>query len=226
MGYDIRIEKYDLPSIADKHKLYRVFVDEENEIETLVTRNASVVELWINKNIERVFTRLRSLIVGLCIQWRPKSKSGERCPVATLQLSFGKYCLIYQILESGNCIPDRLRAFLGDPKYTFVGVGVENNVNRLRAYCGLKVANARELNLWAAFKLDRKGLGKAGLERLVKEILGVEMKRPKEIKLSLWDSPELSLHQVAYASLDAYFSFEIGVRLSARYKKLHSLCTS
>ncbi|KAL3655065.1 hypothetical protein CASFOL_000851 [Castilleja foliolosa] len=210
MGYDIRIEKYDLPSIADKHKLYRVFVDEENEIETLVTHHASVVELWIDKNIEEVFSRLRSLIVGLGVQWRPKSD-----PVATLQLSFGKYCLIYQILESGNRIPYRLRAFLGNPRYLFVGVGVQNNVNRLRAYCGLKVANIRELSSWAASKLDRKGLGKAGLKLLVKEILGVEMKRPKNIKLSLWDNPELSLHQVAYASLDAYFSFEIGISLSA-----------
>ncbi|KAL3641307.1 hypothetical protein CASFOL_016275 [Castilleja foliolosa] len=208
---NMRIEKY---FSFTTHTLYQVFVNKGDEIQTLVTHNARVVELWINKNIRVV----NSLIVGLGVQWRPNFIRGEhRHPVATLQLSLGKYCLIFQILESGCCIPDRLREFLGDPRYTFVGVGVGYNVMMLSTDCGLRVANIRELNLWAAFKLDRMGLDKAGLKLLVKEILGVEMEKPKNIKFSLWDSPELSLDQVAYASRDAYFSFEIGRSLSARY---------
>ncbi|GFP94659.1 werner syndrome-like exonuclease [Phtheirospermum japonicum] len=210
----IRTEDYNLP--FNSHKLYRVFVDEDDEIETLVTHDASIVESWI-ANIEHANRcRLGRLIVGLDVECRPNFRKGGHQPVATLQLSVGKYCLVFQILRSRR-IPNELKEFLGDPNHTFVGVGVQNDVKMLWADYGLKVAKTRELGLWAAIELDRHELGKAGLKALTKEVLGVEMEKPKSITMSRWDKRELSLSQVGYACLDAYFSFEIGRRLSAWY---------
>ncbi|KAL8489217.1 hypothetical protein ACS0TY_025210 [Phlomoides rotata] len=112
-------------------------------------------------------------------------------------------------------IPRRLREFLGDTNYTFVGVGITNDVRKLREDYGLEVAKSRDLSSWAANELEKKELNNGGLKSLVKEILGKEMDKPKIVTLSRWNNRVLSNAQVAYACLDAYFSFELGRQLSA-----------
>ncbi|KAL0453254.1 UNVERIFIED_CONTAM: hypothetical protein Slati_1303500 [Sesamum latifolium] len=106
---------------------------------------------------------------------------------------------------------------LADPDYTFVGVGVKHDARRLWSDWGLEVSNTRDLRSWAAKELDDKELRGAGLKDLVREVLGEDMDKPPNVTLSRWDNRLLSKCQVAYACLDAYFSFEIGRRLSAWY---------
>ncbi|KAL8489218.1 hypothetical protein ACS0TY_025211 [Phlomoides rotata] len=106
-------------------------------------------------------------------------------------------------------IPRHLREFLGDTNYTFV--------RKLREDYGLEVAKSRDLRSWAANELEKKELNNGGLKSLVKEILGKEMDKPKIVTLSRWNNRVLSNAQVAYACLDAYFSFELGRQLSAWY---------
>ncbi|KAK6124881.1 hypothetical protein DH2020_041367 [Rehmannia glutinosa] len=210
----IRIKDHKLP--FNSHKLYSVLVDDDDEIETLVTHDASMVKSWIG-NVEYSHQcRLHRLIVGLDVEWRPNFTDSCDHPVATLQLSVGNSCLIFQILHATR-IPRRLREFLGDPDYTFVGVGIKNDVEMLWDDYGLEVANKRDLRSWAAVELERKELRKFGLKALVKEVIGAEMEKPNDITLSRWDNLELSRRQVGYACLDAYFSFEIGRVLSSWY---------
>lgn len=74
-----------------------------------------------------------------------------------------------------------------------------------------------DLGLWAAQQLEKEKLCAAGLKLLAKEVVGVEMDKPKSVTCSRWDSQVLTEEQVAYACGDAYYSFEIGRRLSAWY---------
>ncbi|KAK6148993.1 hypothetical protein DH2020_016518 [Rehmannia glutinosa] len=65
----IRIKDHKLP--FNSHKLYSVLVDDDDEIETLVTHDASMVKSWIG-NVEYSHQcRLHRLIVGLDVEWRP-----------------------------------------------------------------------------------------------------------------------------------------------------------
>ncbi|KAI3444279.1 hypothetical protein Pfo_000944 [Paulownia fortunei] len=209
----IKIKDYKVPFIS--HKLYGVFVDDD-EIETLVTHDATIVKSWINNTENLNACRLHRLIVGLDVEWCPKFMDDCVHAVATLQLSVGKSCLVFQILHATR-IPRQLREFLGDPDYTFVGVGIKHDIKKLWNDYGLEVANKRDLCSWAATELDRKELRKVGLKVLVQEVLGEDMEKPKNITLSRWDNRVLTRCQVAYACLDAYFSFEIGRLLSAWY---------
>ncbi|KAK4412793.1 hypothetical protein Salat_2926500 [Sesamum alatum] len=201
----------------EPYELYDVIVDDE-EIETLVTHDPDMVSEWINDTKTFNQCRLHRLIVGLDVEWRPPSSSSSCCfdPIATIQLCVATSCLIFQILYTSK-LPRRLRKFLADPDYTFVGVGVKHDARRLWNYCGLEVSNTRDLRSWAAKELDKKELHGAGLKDLVREVLGEDMKKPKNVTLSRWDNRVLSRDQVVYACLDAYFSFEIGRRLSAWY---------
>ncbi|KAH6779559.1 hypothetical protein C2S52_010796 [Perilla frutescens var. hirtella] len=207
------IRDYDLG--FDSHRVYDVRFGND-EIETVMTHDKKWVKVWINNTLNANECRLSRLIVGLDIEWSPEFMHGSDHSVATLQLSVGKSCLIYQILRA-TVIPQALRDFLVNPDFTFVGVGIKNDVQKLWNDWRLEVGNTKDLRSWAAKELGKKQLRGAGLKLLVKEVIGEEMDKPKNVTCSRWDSRVLTLKQVVYACLDAYLSFEIGRRLSAWY---------
>ncbi|PHT56243.1 hypothetical protein CQW23_04729 [Capsicum baccatum] len=210
----VRIKDYQLT--CNSHKQYDVIFD-DTEIETIVTRDPAQVCSWINETEETNQCRLHRLIVGFDIEWRPNFYPGAgQNPVATLQLCVGTRCLIYQIIHAPS-IPWRLRNFLNDDDYRFVGVGIENDAKKLLNDYGIELSDKVDLREWAAEELDNDNLRSAGLRDLVREVVGTQIFKPKSVTLSAWDERWLSLDQICYACLDAYLSFEVGRLLSSWY---------
>ncbi|OIT30592.1 PREDICTED: Werner Syndrome-like exonuclease [Nicotiana attenuata] len=207
----VTIRDYELT--FNSHKLYDVYLD-DTEIKTVVTRDPGMVCTWINNTEAANASRLHRLIVGLDIEWEPNFYSQN--PVATLQLCVGRSCLIYQILHAPS-IPRLLRNFLQNEAYIFVGVGIDNDAQKLWDDYGLQVSNRVDLRGWAAEELENENLRNVGLKYLVKEIVGIEMEKPKSVTLSIWSERWLSYDQICYACLDAYLSFEVGRFLSSWY---------
>lgn len=207
------IVEYDLPH--NSHRLFDVTLGDD-EIEALVTHNPKSVKSWINNTLILNEARLHRLIVGLDVEWTPEFIDDSDHSVAVLQLCVGKSCLIYQILLSPS-IPRKLREFLRNPSFTFVGVGVEADAEKLWNDYSLDVRNTKDLRFWAAKELGRKELRRAGLKTLVEEVCGEEVDKSKCVTCSKWDRQVLTRNQVMYACFDGYFSFEIGRRLSAWY---------
>ncbi|KAF8398117.1 hypothetical protein HHK36_017042 [Tetracentron sinense] len=204
---NISIEELD--HSFDTHRLFEVTFFNDR-IETLLTHTPSMVDSWI-ANIRR----LNSLIVGLDLQWRPSFDSTIQNPVATLQLCVGRNCLIFQLLHSPT-IPPSLSDFLNNPDYTFVGVGIGGDVEKLWLDHGLRVSRSVDLRGLAANVLNRRDLDNAGLQWLALEVLEKDVEKPIWITLSWWDSEFLTHAQVQYACVDAFLSFEIGRTLISR----------
>ncbi|CAL9017210.1 unnamed protein product, partial [Prunus brigantina] len=133
---------------CDTHDLYRVDFFDDN-IETLVTHTPAKVRSWIQKIKYIHRFRLHELIVGLDIEWRPSFTRGVTNPVATLQLCVGHNCLIFQLCYCDR-IPKCLFDFLANPSFTFVGVGVGQDVRKLADDYGLEVANSVDLRVLEA----------------------------------------------------------------------------
>ncbi|KAD6796438.1 hypothetical protein R6Q59_019775 [Mikania micrantha] len=202
----ISIVDHQLPDYT--HNLYDVTFF-QNTISTIVTNIPSYVDSWI-ADIQRIHHhRLHSLVVGLDVEWRPNYSRNVENPVATLQLCVGRRCLIFQILHSPS-IPQSLIAFLGNRSYTFAGVGIENDVEKLTEDYNLVVARTADLRTLAADAYGVRELKNAGIKELTSRVLGVEMNKPKGITMSRWDNQWLTPPQVQYACIDAFLSFEIG----------------
>ncbi|KAK7395694.1 hypothetical protein VNO78_16260 [Psophocarpus tetragonolobus] len=102
-----------------------------------------------------------------------------------------------------------------DPNHTFVGVGIEDDAQKLLEDCSLRVANILELRSLAVEKLLDPALKTYGLKTLCLRVLGLQMEKPKKISRSKWDNLWLTPEQVHYAAIDAFVSFEIARRLSS-----------
>ncbi|KAL8199744.1 hypothetical protein R6Q57_013312 [Mikania cordata] len=202
----ISIVDHQLPDYT--HNLYDVTFF-QNTISTIVTNTPSYVDSWI-ADIQRIHhRRLHSLVVGLDVEWRPNHSRNVENPVATLQLCVGRRCLIFQILHSPS-IPQSLITFLGNRSYTFAGVGIENDVEKLTEDYNLVIARTADLRTLAADAYGVRELKNAGIKELTSRVLGVEMNKPKGITMSRWDNQWLTPPQVQYACIDAFLSFEIG----------------
>ncbi|KAF8398125.1 hypothetical protein HHK36_017050 [Tetracentron sinense] len=198
----ISIEELDQP--YETHQFFEVTLFNDH-IETLVTHTPSMVDTWIADTEYIHRHRLNNLIVGL------------ENPVAILQLCVGRRCLIFQLLRLPSpSIPPSLASFLNNRDYSFVGVGIGRDVQKLMVDHGLRVSRSFDLRRLAARVLNMSELRHAGLRRLAREVLEKDVEKPTEVTLSGWDSEFLTLAQVQYACVDAFLSFEIGRTLFLR----------
>lgn len=205
---EITIEDRQVPGYT--HDIFDVGIY-SHTVETLVTHIPFLVDEWID-DTERIHRRrLRHLIVGLDAEWRP-CNSRFYNKVAILQLCVGHRCLIFQLLYA-HSIPQSLVDFLQNADYSFVGVGIRNDIRKLEADHSLSVANPVDLGEMAAREYNDSSLRNAGLKNLARILLGMEIAKPKWITMGRWDKDLLDYDQVKYASVDAFVSFELGRRL-------------
>ncbi|EES03385.1 hypothetical protein BDA96_03G266000 [Sorghum bicolor] len=185
---------------------------EEDLITTTVTASGADVESWLDEVLAVHRRRLHKLVVGLDVEWRP-SFSRAYSKTAILQLCVGRRCLVFQILRAGY-VPIALAEFLGDDSgYTFVGVGVEADAQRLCDDYGLEVGHTVDLAYLAAEKMERRDLRNAGLKGIAAAVMDAHVEKPQSVRIGPWDAYDLSDEQVKYATIDAFVSFEVGRRL-------------
>ncbi|XP_028770562.1 Werner Syndrome-like exonuclease [Neltuma alba] len=190
----------------DTHNLYDVSFYTHN-IHTLLTSSPSMVDSWLSET-PNLHSLPQPLIVGLDVEWRPNFHRNMENPVAILQLCVGPRCLIFQILHAPK-IPQSLINFLANANHTFVGVGIEEDVEKLVCDYELSVATFVDLRDLAVDQLGDNELKKSGLKTLALRVLGKEIEKPKSISRSRWDNLWLTPEQVKYACIDAFISFEV-----------------
>ncbi|KAJ8510644.1 hypothetical protein OPV22_001078 [Ensete ventricosum] len=192
---------------------FTVTFNDSDNIYTTVTASGDDVDEWIDQILRIHRRRLNRLVVGLDAEWRP-SFSPTQNPVAVLQLCVGRRCLLFLILHA-DYVPASLSDFLADDRFTFVGVGIDGDADRLDDEQNLQIANAVDLRTLAADRMGRRGLKNAGLALLAAQVMGVNVWKPKRVTMSHWDRRYLTYEQISYACSDAFISFEIGRRLFA-----------
>ncbi|KAI3876456.1 hypothetical protein MKX03_030273 [Papaver bracteatum] len=203
-GVNIGIRELDVSQST--HHTYMVSFYND-QIYTVVTQTASVVDEWIWKIYSDFHDKLNNLVVGLDCEWR----------IAVLQLCVGHRCLIFQF-ACRDYIPASLHEFLNNEKFIFVGVGVPEDGDKLFEDYGLSVARTIDLRTSAAEKLDFEELEATGLKGLAFTVLRRDLPKPKNVTLSRWDESFSTYRQIQYACLDAFVSFKLGIVLMRGFK--------
>ncbi|XP_019164387.1 PREDICTED: exonuclease 3'-5' domain-containing protein 2-like [Ipomoea nil] len=142
-----------------------------------VTKRGAEVDQWVNEVVYNNSHVLHSLIVGLDIEWHPCLAGEDHNPAATLQLCVGKSCLIFQLLHK-DYTPHSLLAFLANPRFTFVGVGVRDDAEKLLRDHGLVVENVADLRWVAAGVYNSERFMRMGLKRMAWEVLEKPLEFP------------------------------------------------
>ncbi|RZC73316.1 hypothetical protein C5167_048793 [Papaver somniferum] len=170
--------------LPDTQEVYSVTVGDE-EIRTVVTKNASTVDHWIERVYSDYNYYLNHLIVGLDVEWRPA------------------YLWYWS-----------LSLFCSNVATLFVGVGIQSDVEKLGCDYDISVQSVVDLGYLAAYKYGSKQLKNVGLMGLAGLVLGCgEIEKPRNVTMSNWDQYQLTEAQIRYACVDAYVSFKISKQL-------------
>ncbi|KAJ1689627.1 hypothetical protein LUZ63_013782 [Rhynchospora breviuscula] len=182
----------------------------DDVITATFTASGEVAADWVDDILYVHRWRLDRLIVGLDLKWYPRefcATKGENS-VALLQLCVGRCSLLFQLF-SCDFIPDKLRNFLEDDRFLFVGVGVKKDAEKLQLGYGIKVRKPVDLRELAAVQMERPEMSNWRLKNVVYEVMGVQIEKPKKVKLSNWVKRLLSHKQIMYAAIDVFVSFEV-----------------
>ncbi|RHN73037.1 putative DNA helicase [Medicago truncatula] len=210
-------------------RTYHVYIHESQiNFEVTVTATASVVTNWLQSMLNHHFQSLRhlqylrrnrnlcnrNLIVGLGVQWTPGNLDP---PADTLQLCISGSCLIFH-LSLADMIPVSLCNFLRHPKNTFVGFWNAADRRRLERF-------DHRLQMWKDpqdlrhYRFNGENLSRESINVIVRNWLDFEVDQSVQVGRSNWNAENLYEDQIAYASIDAYCAFSIGIRVQAwRYR--------
>ncbi|RHN73040.1 putative DNA helicase [Medicago truncatula] len=194
-------------------RTYHVYIHESQiNFEVTVTATASVVTNWLRTMLDHHLQYLRNcnLVVGLGVQWTNRNLDP---PADTLQLCIGGSCLIFH-LSRADMIPVSLCNFLRHPKNTFVGFWNAADRRKLERF-------DHRLQMWKNpqdlrnYEFNGEALSRLSMDEIVRKCLGFKVDQSIEVGRSNWNQENLYAHQVAYASIDAYFAFLIGICFQA-----------
>lgn len=176
----------------------------QQHFRTIVTDSVETVEFWLDDVYAMEGRRPKDVVVGLDAEWKTNDK------VATLQLAVQDTCLIFHIIHAKE-IPEKLRSFLNDTNFIFVGVEVKDDVKKLDLDWGLKVKNFVCLYEYRKQKYGPNDTWqKEGLEVMAYRYMKKDMAKDKSITVSNWNDKNLTETQVHYAAVDAIVSKQLG----------------
>lgn len=178
-------------------------------VKTFYTRDAH--------QVANLLARLSNSVVGLDLEWKPTFTRGDSTnKVALMQIYDGKICLLLHIFHFDH-IPDALVEWLDSDKILKTGVGMHNDVTKMKSDYQVRIRSTVAVDRIAKHYMSTcSGLG-WGLQSLARNVLGLEVSKSKRTVLSNWQCKDLSSKQLRYAVEDATISYNLFERLHHIY---------
>ncbi len=140
-------------------------------------------------------------IVGFDTETRPSFQKGQLHTVALLQLSTATCCYLFRINMLG--LQDEIRDFLEDEGVMKIGLSTHDDFHNLNRIAKIVPRGFFELQHYVSqFRIEDKSLSK-----IYAILFGERISKGQ--RLTNWEAPELSIHQQAYAALDAFACLKI-----------------
>lgn len=143
----------------------------------------------------------RHAVLGFDTETRPSFKKGVSYPTSLIQLSAADHAWLIRVSRLGY--PEKLLNLLSDSKVMKIGLGLNDDIRRMRADFQFEPGGFLDLQCYVeAFKIQEKGL-----KKLSSIVLGHRISKSQQV--SNWDSDILTEAQLRYAATDAWICLEI-----------------
>lgn len=184
----------------------------KKQFEVTLTSCSIEVNKWIEKHI---FSQrnLEEMTVGLDCEWKPENKY-RASKVALLQIATDHSVLLVKMLKINHPLPTNLVSLVSSMQIAKAGVGIYDDLVKLRNDYGIPIGRYVDLGDITARKLNlRKSIG---MRTIVEMHFGkVKPVKNRSITMSDWSRDILTDDQILYASYDALWGRLIFDRLKA-----------
>jgi ribonuclease D len=145
--------------------------------------------------------------IGFDTESKPSFTRGVSHPVCLVQLATEQKAFLIQLFKTG--FPPALVELLNSPRVMKVGVGLENDITKLRRWHPFRPAAFHDLGKVAA----ALGIPQLGARSLTARFLNHRL--IKSSQRTDWSRPQLTEKQMIYAATDAWVCMKIYPFLSA-----------
>lgn len=152
---------------------------------------------------------LQERYLGFDTESKPTFQKGEvSSGIAIMQISSASRCYIFQMRRIADATA--LGEVIGQPKIIKIGVGLKDDLNKLRSRYKFHPAAFVDLGLIFRAFGRRNSIGS---KQLVALVLKQRLRKSKSATTSNWAAERLSPLQIEYASDDAFSSVDTYLRL-------------
>ena len=158
----------------------------------------------VDNNVEfaKAMTELgKYQVLGFDTETKPVFKKGVKHKIALIQISNSHHSWLFRMNKIG--FPMQLMEFLEDESILKVGVGLTDDMKRLKEVCEFNPGGFLDLQKYVeAFNIESKSL-----KKIVAIVMGYKISKSQQ--MSNWESPDLSEMQQRYAATDAWVCLEV-----------------
>ena len=147
-------------------------------------------------------------MLGFDTETRPTFKRGQTFPPSLLQLASPHTVFLFQLGKLQQ--RDALRALLGNPRISKVGVAVHDDILKLQELVDFQAAGFLDLSTFTR----KNGIVNTGLRNLVALFLGFRISKAAQV--TNWSKSMLTEAQITYAATDAWVSLLLHQHLKER----------
>ncbi len=162
---------------------------------------------------------LKARYLGFDTESKPTFRKGQKSHgISIIQISSPSKCYIFQMRNIAS--PDLLGDVVGHQKIIKIGVGLKDDLGKLRS--GYEFYPAAFVDLGTIFR----GFGRrnsVGSKQLVALVLNKRLRKSKSATTSNWAAEKLSSLQIEYAADDAFSSIDVYLRLRAVFEPYAAL---
>ena len=145
--------------------------------------------------------------VGFDTETRPNFSKGQNHKVALIQLATSERCYLFR-LNKLDGIPQQLKDFLKNGETAKIGLSLLDDFHNIRKHMDFSPVNFVDLQKIA----PSFGIQEASLQKIYAILF--EKRISKRMRLSNWETHELTEAQKQYAALDAWACLQIYHRLT------------
>ncbi len=139
--------------------------------------------------------------VGFDTESRPSFRAGVSYPVSLLQLATEDKAYLFQLRTAR--FTDEMAEFMSDENILKIGIGLKDDIEKLKQFKKFKARGFVDLSTLAA----KKGIVQPGVRALAARYLGVRIS--KTAQRTNWATPELNSKQIKYAATDAWICLKL-----------------
>lgn len=164
------------------------------------------------KQATRIFQKLgKESLIGMDTESRPSFSKGVSYPPSIIQFATGNTAYLFR-LEAIR-FPDPLVALLENRKVAKIGIGLTDDIKKLRELREFQIKNCVDLSKIA----EKKGIIQVGARALTARYL--KHRLTKSAQTSNWALPHLSEKQKIYAATDAWVCLQIHPHLISDHSR-------
>ena len=146
-------------------------------------------------------------LIGFDTETRPVFRKGESHKVALVQMSTQDECFLFRTNKMG--LTEHLIKLLENPDVKKIGLSTKDDIHVLNQLAPCKPSGFIELQQY----VKQFDIADMSLQRIYAIIFGEHISKGQ--RLTNWEAPTLTSHQIAYASLDAWACLRIYLTLSS-----------